>query len=90
MRLPLQLVNLLKEEDVYQEFLQGFKGYAYVREPIVKLLKIRIKELELDYDKPDVYQSPNLSELEADNRGMRRAFREMIQLLSEGLDDGES
>ena len=88
LRLDPQIWVGMSQED-RAEYVKLFNQADAIRELLIQHFELKYTRLVHEDESKQLYDSPNLEERRADNRGARRTIREMIDILK-GIEDGKA
>ena len=86
LNLPSSLLKGMDSEEK-ESFIQGYLSCGIIRETLADFLHSKISSSHKESESKSTYDSPSWSELQADGNGYRRALREVINLLDQGVND---
>lgn len=78
--LPIFSVGLSKEEK--ERFVSQYNGCKDIRDILADIVQDKLDTAIKKAEKEDLYETPNWELHQADNRGYRRALREVYSLLT--------
>ena len=81
MKLPLELLQSIGDEEAQSEFIAAFGGYKFIRERLIHYLELQVDKLIKESEKDSWYDCPNMHHKHADNIGQRKSLRKIINLL---------